>query len=197
MVGVPSRLIDGQRTTELEFPITTWDVAPQLKLKTRLTQSTSEESSSNLTILGNQNSVRRLQATGVQAPEVKVDLSEAFPLSPSEAVIVKDVWNKLRTWKECWAEIQEEVQATGTYTHTYEELAYGAQVSWRNASKCIARIQWNNMVVRDRRHVTDPDDWTRYRGFSPDCLPPAPGSPIATRATTGRCLPVLWLPQPQ
>lgn len=56
-----------------------------------------------------------------------------------------------------WAEIQEEVKATGTYTHTYEELAYGAQLSWRNASKCIARIQWNNMVVRDRRHVTDPD----------------------------------------
>ena len=57
-----------------------------------------------------------------------------------------------------WQEIKAEVAATGTYTHTYEELAYGAQVSWRNASKCIARIQWQNMVVRDRRHVTDPDE---------------------------------------
>jgi sulfite reductase alpha subunit-like flavoprotein/nitric oxide synthase oxygenase domain/subunit len=57
-----------------------------------------------------------------------------------------------------WAEIQEEVRATGTYTHTYEEVAYGAQVAWRNASKCVGRIQWNNMVVRDRRHVTDPDE---------------------------------------
>lgn len=60
-----------------------------------------------------------------------------------------------------WVEIQEEVNATGTYTHTYEELAYGAQLSWRNASKCIARIQWNNMVIRDRRHVTDPDEMFR------------------------------------
>ncbi|HYX18816.1 MAG TPA: nitric oxide synthase oxygenase, partial [Nostoc sp.] len=60
-----------------------------------------------------------------------------------------------------WVEIQEEVNATGTYTHTYEELTYGAQLSWRNASKCIARIQWNNMVVRDRRHVTDPDEMFR------------------------------------
>lgn len=60
-----------------------------------------------------------------------------------------------------WAEIQEEVQATGTYTHTYEKLAYGAQLAWRNASKCIGRIQWNNMVVRDRRHVTDPDEMFR------------------------------------
>lgn len=54
-------------------------------------------------------------------------------------------------------EIQAEVQATGTYTHTYEELAYGAQLAWRNASKCVGRIQWNNMVVRDCRHVSDPD----------------------------------------
>ena len=60
-----------------------------------------------------------------------------------------------------WQEIQTEVQATGTYTHTYEELAYGAQLAWRNASKCIGRIQWNNMVVRDCRHVTDPDEMFR------------------------------------
>ncbi len=56
-----------------------------------------------------------------------------------------------------WQEIREEITATGTYTHTYEELAYGTQVAWRNASKCVGRIAWNNMVVRDRRHVNDPD----------------------------------------
>jgi len=60
-----------------------------------------------------------------------------------------------------WQEIEEEVQATRTYTHTYEELAYGAQLAWRNASKCIGRIQWNNMVVRDCRHITDPDEMFR------------------------------------
>ena len=67
-----------------------------------------------------------------------------------------------QAWEEAdreqrWQEIQAEVQATGTYTHTYEELAYGAQLSWRNASKCIGRIQWQNLMVRDRRHVSDPD----------------------------------------
>ncbi|MBC3786961.1 nitric oxide synthase oxygenase [Spirosoma utsteinense] len=56
-----------------------------------------------------------------------------------------------------WNEIEREVRSTGTYTHTYEELAYGAQVAWRNASKCIGRIAWRNMIVRDLRHVTDPD----------------------------------------
>lgn len=63
-----------------------------------------------------------------------------------------------------WQEIKEEVKATGTYTHTYEELAYGAQVAWRNASKCVGRIAWNNMVVRDCRHVTDPDEMFRELG---------------------------------
>ena len=60
-----------------------------------------------------------------------------------------------------WGEIVREVNATGTYTHTYEELAYGAQVAWRNAPKCIARISWRNMIVRDVRHVTDPDEMFR------------------------------------
>ena len=53
------------------------------------------------------------------------------------------------------------MKATGTYTHTYEELAYGTQVAWRNASKCVGRIAWNNMVVRDRRHVSEPDEMFR------------------------------------
>ena len=56
-----------------------------------------------------------------------------------------------------WSEIEREVRATGTYTHTYDELSYGAQVAWRNSTKCIGRIAWRNMLVRDLRHVTDPD----------------------------------------
>ncbi len=60
-----------------------------------------------------------------------------------------------------WSDIEREVRATGVYTHTYEELAYGAQVAWRNAPKCIARISWRNMIVRDLRHVNDPDEMFR------------------------------------
>lgn len=60
-----------------------------------------------------------------------------------------------------WNEIEREVRATGTYTHTYEELAYGAQVAWRNSAKCIGRISWRNMIVRDVRHVSNPDEMFR------------------------------------
>lgn len=57
-----------------------------------------------------------------------------------------------------WSEIAHEIRATGTYTHTFEELEYGAKLAWRNAPKCIGRISWKNLIVRDRRHVVDPDE---------------------------------------
>ncbi|WP_084700961.1 nitric oxide synthase oxygenase [Streptacidiphilus anmyonensis] len=55
-------------------------------------------------------------------------------------------------------EIAASVTATGTYTHTPEELAYGARVAWRNSARCIGRLYWQNLTVRDLRDVTHPDD---------------------------------------
>lgn len=54
-------------------------------------------------------------------------------------------------------EVRLEVSSSGTYTHTSEEIEHGARVAWRNSAKCIGRISWSTLVVRDRRHVTDPD----------------------------------------
>ena len=51
--------------------------------------------------------------------------------------------------------VKLEVGKTGTYAHTSEELQYGARVAWRNSAKCIGRISWSTLVVRDRRHVSD------------------------------------------
>ena len=55
-------------------------------------------------------------------------------------------------------EIGEEIAACGTYTHTYEEMCYGAQMAWRNASKCVGRLAWKQLMIRDLRHVNHPDD---------------------------------------
>ncbi|MBW4513162.1 MAG: nitric oxide synthase oxygenase [Scytonematopsis contorta HA4267-MV1] len=93
-------VLNGERSTELEFPITTWNLAPQLKLKVRLTQSTSEGTSDALTLLGSQNSNGHFNLRVNQAKEIKVEIPQAHPLSPQQEVIVKDVWNKLRAWKE-------------------------------------------------------------------------------------------------
>lgn len=63
-------------------------------------------------------------------------------------------WSESKTQMRLNA-ILREVRATGTYTHTNEELDYGAKLAWRNAPKCIGRISWKNLIVRDCRHVTD------------------------------------------
>jgi nitric-oxide synthase len=54
-------------------------------------------------------------------------------------------------------EVRAEVAETGIYTHTATELTYGAKLAWRNASRCIGRLYWQSLVVRDRRHVRTAD----------------------------------------
>jgi len=56
------------------------------------------------------------------------------------------------------AEVDSELSRTGTYTHTPEELEFGARVAWRNSSRCIGRLYWRTLRVRDRRGVRNADD---------------------------------------
>jgi nitric-oxide synthase len=52
--------------------------------------------------------------------------------------------------------VRAEIDQTGSYRHTAEELELGARVAWRNASRCIGRLYWRSLQVRDRREVRDP-----------------------------------------
>jgi nitric-oxide synthase len=49
-----------------------------------------------------------------------------------------------------------EIAETGSYTHSTTELSHGARLAWRNNTRCIGRLYWNSLVVRDCRHVADP-----------------------------------------
>lgn len=44
-------------------------------------------------------------------------------------------------------EVLRTIEVTGTYDTTYDELVYGAKMAWRNAPRCIGRIQWNKLQV--------------------------------------------------
>jgi nitric-oxide synthase len=55
-------------------------------------------------------------------------------------------------------QIRREIEMTGTYRHTPAELAFGARVAWRNSSRCIGRLYWRSLRVRDRREVTAAPD---------------------------------------
>lgn len=51
-------------------------------------------------------------------------------------------------------EVCEQVNNTGTYWQTQEEITYGAKLAWRNSSRCIGRIFWETLIVRDLRHLS-------------------------------------------
>ncbi|MFD9889217.1 nitric oxide synthase oxygenase [Amycolatopsis sp. NPDC059027] len=52
------------------------------------------------------------------------------------------------------ARIRAEIERTGTYRHTTAELTFGARVAWRNAARCIGRLYWRGLRLRDRRDVS-------------------------------------------
>ncbi|MEL6644248.1 MAG: nitric oxide synthase oxygenase [Pseudomonadota bacterium] len=55
-----------------------------------------------------------------------------------------------------WAKIRKSLVATGHYEHTPDELTFGARLAWRNHARCIGRLFWNSLEVRDRRGMHDP-----------------------------------------
>ncbi len=53
------------------------------------------------------------------------------------------------------AAVMHEIDLTGTYRHTPEELEFGARAAWRNNARCIGRLYWRSLQVRDLRTVSD------------------------------------------
>jgi nitric-oxide synthase len=51
-------------------------------------------------------------------------------------------------------QVRQQVRSAGTYRHTAAELLFAAQVAWRNNSRCIGRLYWRSLQVRDRRRVS-------------------------------------------
>ena len=54
-------------------------------------------------------------------------------------------------------QVRREIAETGTYVHTGTELTFGARVAWRNSNRCIGRLYWRSLLVRDLRTVNTPE----------------------------------------
>ncbi|KAG8520107.1 Nitric oxide synthase, inducible, partial [Galemys pyrenaicus] len=50
--------------------------------------------------------------------------------------------------------VTKEIETTGTYQLTGDELIYATKQAWRNAPRCIGRIQWSNLQVFDARNCS-------------------------------------------
>lgn len=66
--------------------------------------------------------------------------------------------NLLETFPQRRAYIQSEIEKYSTYRHTYDELTFGARLAWRNSTRCIGRLHWDTLNVRDMRHVSTPEE---------------------------------------
>ncbi|GAF13217.1 nitric oxide synthase oxygenase [Bacillus sp. JCM 19045] len=54
--------------------------------------------------------------------------------------------------------VLKEINETGTYVQTTDELTYGAKVAWRNSNRCIGRLFWERMNVIDEREATTAEE---------------------------------------
>jgi len=102
--------------------------------------------------------VADLAATGTEtAPQVVKgapnanEVREFFELYKEHASLTDAEW-RLRV-----EDVVTEIAETGTYTHTLEELTVGARLAWRHNTRCIGKLYWRGLTVRDFRAVTDPE----------------------------------------
>lgn len=55
-------------------------------------------------------------------------------------------------------QVQVEILQTGTYRLTEKELSYGAKLAWRNSNRCMGRLFWKTLKVRDRRTLRSAEE---------------------------------------
>jgi nitric-oxide synthase, bacterial len=55
-----------------------------------------------------------------------------------------------------WSQVREQIRNGQLDYLTREELEYGAKVAWRNSTRCVGRLVWETLVVRDLRHLLTP-----------------------------------------
>ncbi|WP_279581023.1 nitric oxide synthase oxygenase [Fodinicola feengrottensis] len=54
--------------------------------------------------------------------------------------------------------VRRQIAETGGYVHTADELTWGARVAWRNSARCVGRLYWSSLRVRDLRAVQTVDE---------------------------------------
>ena len=51
--------------------------------------------------------------------------------------------------------VMKDIEKNGIYEQTTSELTFGAKTAWRNASRCIGRIQWSKLQVGVMKRTTN------------------------------------------
>ncbi|MBV8278437.1 MAG: nitric oxide synthase oxygenase [Verrucomicrobia bacterium] len=57
-----------------------------------------------------------------------------------------------------WAQVRSQIRDGQLDYLTKEELEHGAKVAWRNSTRCVGRLSWQSLMVRDCRHLDTPEE---------------------------------------
>ena len=96
--------------------------------------------------------------------DVPMVIADSFETAPSTAMLEEAEAFFIQMNAEGFGqagrldEVKKEIAETGSWTPTFDELSFGARLSWRNSTRCIGRFFWDSLEVRDARHLTNPDD---------------------------------------
>lgn len=83
-------------------------------------------------------------------------------------------------------DIQREIEDSGTYRHTQQELEYGIKLAWRNSNRCIGRLSWQSIRLVDAREAGTAEEVA-------ECL----FQHIRTATNHGKVIPLLTLFAPR
>ena len=57
-----------------------------------------------------------------------------------------------------WNCVKSSITLNGYFSLTNDELVHSAKYAWRNSSKCIGRMHWKSLVVKDCRDCSSLDE---------------------------------------
>ena len=89
-------------------------------------------------------------------------MSERSVLLAEAEIFIRQCYAELKRTEEetelRLKRIVREIEESGTYRHTYEELQHGARMAWRNSNRCIGRLPWDNLHVIDKRAAASEEE---------------------------------------
>ncbi|HEY3952767.1 MAG TPA: nitric oxide synthase oxygenase [Streptosporangiaceae bacterium] len=92
--------------------------------------------------------------TVFSGPDPHPTASDSLLVSAERFITLCHEENRLGPPDRRLRRVRREIEASGTYWHTADELTFGARVAWRNSARCIGRLYWHSLRVRDRREVS-------------------------------------------
>lgn len=99
----------------------------------------------NQTLMAGQSNGQNVSPGNDQSRSKEQLLTEAYQFMEQYYASVKRLHTPAH--RERLREIESEVHDRGTYELRQTELIFGAKLAWRNASRCIGRIQWSKLQV--------------------------------------------------